>query len=151
MARNPRDYLNWRSTLVPGAHLYQWPRGTPRAAPGNPAPPAQPAQTDVASGEPPPKVAPEKIKPEPPLRPGDSADERRARSFLFGVMLRHPSGLPGRTKDDFERVCLKRFKITGRRFLAIRGDCIADTGATNWSKSGPRGSHKPKPRKPKPR
>jgi hypothetical protein len=62
MARNPRDYLNWRSTLVPGARLYQWPRGMPRAAPGNSAAPAQPVSED--SNEPrPPGAAPVRARP----------------------------------------------------------------------------------------
>ena len=85
-------------------------------------------------------------KPEPPVRPGDTENERRARVFLYCVMARNPTGLAGRTKGNFQRVCLKRFKVTGRRFNALWDDSKADSGAKGYAKTGPRGPHKRRPK-----
>jgi hypothetical protein len=80
------------------------------------------------------------------MRPGDTKDERRARIFLYRVMARNPAGLARKTKGDFRRVCLKRFKVTGRRFNALWDDSKADSGAKGYAKTGPRGPHKRRPK-----
>jgi hypothetical protein len=73
--------------------------------------------------------------------PGDKPGERRARRFLSRLMDKHPKGLGRKTRDDFLRVCKKRFGISGRAFDGIWDWAIDCTGAVAFRKSGPRGSH----------
>ena len=73
--------------------------------------------------------------------PGDSASGLRAKRFLRRLMEKYPFGLPGRTKDDYRRICCQRFKIPARYFNRIWDQVVAYTGATAYQTSGPRGPH----------
>jgi hypothetical protein len=163
MAKDPRRYLEWRSTRVPGAQLYQLPmRWAPRAAPGNSAPPAQPVSEDSTEPQPPSAAPGNSAPPAQPAQPdalrrrdeqgGASSDPLAGlRRHLLERMQLNPDGLPGQRKDDVWDRCKAQFDVSRRAFDRTWDSCVNETGATGWSKSGPRGSHKPKPRKPKPR
>jgi hypothetical protein len=71
--------------------------------------------------------------------PGDTHAEHRTRRFLCRLMQKYPAGLPGRSKKDFRRICLRRFKIPDRKFLQIWDWAIQKTGAIAYGMSGPRG------------
>jgi hypothetical protein len=88
--------------------------------------------------EPAPAPAP---APAPQEYPGDDLGEQRARRFLYRLMEKHPSGLPGQAKEDFKRVCMRRFKISARSFDQLWDWAIDRTGATAFRAPGPKRPH----------
>jgi hypothetical protein len=97
-----------------------------------------------------PPIAPQATAPpehEPPDHPGDSTEDRRVRRFLHRCMVKHPTGFSGRSKSDFSDACMKRFKVSRRRFDAIWDACINQSGAVAWRNTGPRGPHKARRRR----
>jgi hypothetical protein len=76
-------------------------------------------------------------------KPGDSEPEGETRTYLYNRMTKFPRGDPdGQTKADHKKRCREEFGVSAKAFDRIWGDTIADTGATSYSASGPRGPHK---------
>jgi hypothetical protein len=82
------------------------------------------------------------------LRLSDDPNERRAAVFLADRMALHPGGLPGRTKDDFRRVCCARFGIADRAFKRLWDWALRQNDAPGFEKPGPRGPLKQPRRSP---
>jgi hypothetical protein len=74
--------------------------------------------------------------------PGDTNAEACTRSFLTDLMREDPDNKTRHAKADLQQKCKHACgEISGEAFKQILAACIDETGATAYSKPGPRGPH----------